>query len=151
MRMRSSISRHPELVSGSIFPHTRSKRGEAQPHRKVAPLGVRAVDQIDLPRSLPVFQLLLAGNRALHVAEHLEVNEPVDRIAGREALGHTFAVLPQSLHQVRRHADVSRAVVPAGEDVDAGVALNWHNSKHAARWMLKQVQHDEVFGGISCR
>ena len=139
--------RHPELVSGSISPHARSEGWETEPHRKVAPLGVRAVDQIDLPRPLPVFQLLLAGNRALHVAEHLEVDEPVDGVARGEAARDAFPVLRQPLHEVGRYADVGRAVVPACKDVDARLLLGRHGSEHAARWTLKQVQGDGVLGG----
>jgi len=143
--------RHPELVSGSILQRARSDRFKAEPHREVAPFRVRAVDEVDLPVAVPAFQLLFTRNGAFHVTEHFEVNEAIDIVARGEAGRATIAVLADPLHQVRRNTNVEGAVVPAGEDVDARVPFVRHGSDDAARWMLKQVQHDEVFWEASCR
>ena len=135
--------RHPELVSGSIPPPALSKRRQAQSHRQVHPLRVLGVDQVDLPLPMPVLELLLPGNGVFHVAEHLEVDEPVDLVAAGEARQQPLAMLDKPLEQVRSDPDVDRAVVPAREEIDARIALLRHGSERAAKWTLKQVQGDE--------
>ena len=134
--------RHPELVSGSIPRFARRKRGKAEAHRKVAPMRVGRLDQIDLPRTVPVLQLLLAGNRREHVAVHLEPHEPLDLVLPGEAWRHRFAMLPQAGFEVGRDADVEGAARLACQNVDARVALAGHGAEFAARWTLKQVQGD---------
>ena len=141
--MNSFSSSHPELVSGSIVGPARSKRFKTQAHSKVAPFGVGRVDQVDLPFTMPVLELFFARNGPLHVTEHLEMNQPMNLVARGKARWGTVPVLPEALHEVGRHTDVDRAVVAAGKDVDARIPLIRHGSLHAARWMLKQVQHDD--------
>jgi hypothetical protein len=135
--------RHPELVSGSIPRFARSQRQQAQPHRKVPPLGVLGVDEVDLPLPVPPLELLLAQDRGLHLAEHLEVDEAVDPVAAGEAREQSLAVLHQALDQVRRDADIDRAVVPVREEINARVSLFTHAPEGAEKWTLKQVQGDE--------
>ena len=134
--------RHPELVSGSIPRFAWRQRGKAEAHRKVAPMRVGRLDQIDFPWTVPVLQLLLAGNRREHVAVHLEPHEPLDLVLPGEAWRHRFAMLPQAGLKVGRDADVEGAARLACEDVDAGVAFTSHGAGFAARWTLKQVQGD---------
>ena len=137
------LHRHPELVSGSISPHIRSQWRQAQPHRQVGPMRVRLVDQVDLPRPVPILELLLAGDDAYHVAEHFEVNQPVRLVARGKPRRCAAAVLPHAAEQVGSHADVQRAVVSARQNIDAGVALLPHGPECAAKWTLKQVQGDD--------
>ena len=137
-------SRHPELVSGPIFRFAQSKRRQAQPHRQVSPMRVSLVDQIDLPRAVPVLELLFASDSALHVAEHLEMNEAVDMVFGGMPGKCIVAMLPQPAEKVGRYADVERAVELARKDVDARVAFFAHGAERGAKWALKQVQGDEV-------
>ena len=99
-------------------------------------------DQVDLPLPPPVLELLLAGNRGEHVAMHLEPDEALYAVLAGKSFERSGPMLPQPHHQVRRYADVKRAVVPAGKDVDARIALLSHVSDSAARWTLKQVQGD---------
>ena len=47
-----------------------------------------------------------------------------------------------ALDQVAGNTNVERAERLVGEDMDARLALKPHGSVSAARWMLKQVQHD---------
>ena len=135
--------RHPELVSGPISPPTRSHRFEAQPHGQVAPFGVLAVDQVDLPLPPPVLELLLAGDRVNHLVEHLEVDEAMDPVARGETGQGVVPMLPQAPHQVGRNSDVQRAVMSACEEVDARFALDVHAPIGAEKLTLKQVQGDE--------
>ena len=156
-------SRHAELVSASILPQatsvlgdkwtpkqvqgddlpTGTKRQQAQPNRQIMPIGVLALDQIDLPLPMPAFQLLLAGNGAFHVAEQFVAHEAVDLVATGEAFDGFIAMMPQSANQVAGDAYVKRPMSLTGEDVNAGLALWSHAAENAAKWMLKQVQHDE--------
>ena len=143
-RCTTTQHRHPELVSGSIGPHTRSKRRQAQRYRKVVPVRVRLVDQIDLPLPVPVLELLLSRDRIGHVTEHLKMDEAIDLMAQGETRRRSAAMLPYPARQVGSHADVKRAVVLAREDIDARIALLPHGPESAAKWTLKQVQGDEI-------
>ncbi len=137
--------RHPELVSGSIGSFTLPKRWQTQPHSKVRPNRVTLVDQIDFPGPVPVFQLLFARNRALHVAKHFKMDKPVDRIFRRMPGRCAIAMLPNAREKVRGHANVERAVKLASKNIDARVFLFSHRWSIAARWTLKQVQGDGIF------
>jgi hypothetical protein len=110
------------------------------------------VDQVDLPRPVPALELLLAQDRILHVAEHLEMDEAIDLVARRKTRRRPVAMLPHPAEQVRRDADVQRAVVPARQHIDARVAFLPHGPEPAAKWTLKQVQGDEEGLGleVSC-
>ena len=136
--------RHPELVSGSISPLARSHRLKAETHGQIPPFGVLGIDQVELPLPVPALELLLAGDGAVHVAECIEMDEPGDAVAGGEAGDGAGAVFPQAFHQVGCHSDIERAVMAAGEDVDARDALELHDAGSADGWTLKQVQGDEI-------
>ena len=142
------LPRHPELVSGSIARHTRSKRGQAQPHRQVMPIAIGRVDQADFPLPVPVLELLLARDRGDHVAEHLKMDQPVHLVARRKPRRRRIAVLPKAGDEIGRHADIQRAIVPARQNIDARVALLPHGPERAAKWTLKQVQGDEKGVGM---
>ena len=101
-----------------------------------------SLDQIDFPLTVPALQLLFAQDRRLHVAEHFEAHEAMDLVPCDEATGNAFAVLPEPLHKVGCDPDIERSTRLAREDVDAGFAFERHPPVIAARWMLKQVQHD---------
>ena len=137
--------RHPELVSGSIWPHTLPKRRQTQPHRQINPLRIMLIDQIDLPRAMPVFQLLFAQDRALHVPKQLKVHQLVDRIFGRMPRRHVIAMLVKPLKQVRGHADIERAVKLTRKDIHARLLFLSHVKSLAEEWTLKQVQGDGIF------
>jgi hypothetical protein len=90
---------------------------------------VVAFDQVDLPRPVPALQLLLAGDRAVHVAEPFEVDEAEYLVAGGEAFDDAAPVLVQAGEKVGGDADVQRTVRLAGEDVDAGLPV--HRTFHS--------------------
>ena len=99
-------------------------------------------DQIDFPLTVPTLQLFLAHDRKLHVAEHLEADQTVDSVTAGETAGDALPVPVEPLDEAARHADIQRSTRLAREDVDAGFAFDRHAPVIAARWMLKQVQHD---------
>ena len=160
--------RHPELVSGSISPRSQAVigagwmlkrvqhdgyrtsvayRGQSQVYAQIDPLRVFGFDQIDLPASVPVFQLFLSRGRARHIAEHFKADKTIYRILRRISGRQLIAVLMKAMDKVRRYADVKRAVGFAGEYVDAGLFRLSHGRYMDAPWTLKQVQGD-AFRGI---
>ena len=139
--------RHPELVSGSIAKLALPNRRQAQPHRQINPLRVFGIDEIDFPRPMPVFQLLLARNGRLHCAENFEMDQSVDCIFGSMPWHQTAAMLRKPFQKVRGDTDVERAVKLAGKYIYARLLFLSHWQSLAAKWTLKQVQGDGVGNG----
>ena len=144
MRRTPLKDRHPELVAGSIVPPVRSNRRQTQPHRKVMPIRVVTVDKIDLPRSVPVFELLFARDCGDHGPVDFEVNQPVDGVTFGETRLSALAMLPHPAEQIRGHAAVERAVILARKNIHAWDPLLPHGPECAAKWTLKQVQGDGI-------
>jgi hypothetical protein len=139
--------RHPELVSGSISRFARRNGWQTQPHRQISPMRVMLVDQVDLPRPMPVLELLLTHNCWFHLAKHLKMDQAINRIFGGKAGKGFVAVLPQAGDQVRRHANVKRTIGFARKNINTGLTFLSHGRSLAAKWTLKQVQGDGLFGG----
>ena len=91
---------------------------------------------------MPALQLLLAQDGLLHVAEHLEAHETMDLVARRKSACKALPVLIETLHKIAGDADINRSARLTRKDVDAWGTLDRHAWVIAARWMLKQVQHD---------
>ena len=157
------IPRHPELVSGSILRTAQVvivarwmlkrvqhdgglgfQRRQPNTNRQIDPLRVFRFNQIDLPLAMPVLQLFFARDRTRHIVEHFKPDEPVDSIFGRIAGGKFAAMLIKAREQVRRYADIQRAIRLAGQYIDARVFGFWHSLFIESRWTLKQVQGDEL-------
>jgi hypothetical protein len=102
-----------------------------------------ALDQIDLPLAVPALELLLAQDGGLHAAEHLEPDEAMDGVTPGETGNAIGAMLVKSAYKVGRYADVERAIGLAAQNIDARLFVH-RNAQPAAKWMLKQVQHDVV-------
>ena len=135
--------RHPELVSGPIVPHVRSKRRQPQPHRQVRPMRVALVDQVDFPRPVPAFKLFFAQDCRFHPAEQLKVDETMNAVTRGMSRQRVIAMLPKPTDQMGSHANVKRSIKPTGQNVDARLlVLSSHAWNDAAKWALKQVQGD---------
>ena len=143
-----SDTRHPELVSGSIGRFNRTKRWQAQPNGKIAPLWIALVDQVDFPLPVPPLQLLLAQDCRFHFTKQFIVNQPVDFMARSKTGQSIVPVLPHSPKQIGRNPNVKRAVMPAGQNINARKTLLPHRTECGAKWTLKQVQGDEVGLGL---
>ncbi len=142
--------RHPELVSGSIVRLALPNWWQTQPDRKVSPMRVSIIDQIDFPRAAPILELLLPRNGCLHRDKHLKMHQIIYTIFGRMAARQTITMLRQAFQQIRRDANVNRAVMLAGEYVYAGLSFLSHQWSVVAKWTLKKVQGDVISGKISC-
>ncbi len=163
----SHFLRHPELVSGSISPAGSGRaarwmlkrvqhdvageglvpfyRRQTQPHRQIGPMWVFAVNQVYLPWPVPVFKLFFPRNGGAHIAKQFKADKSIDGVFGGEPIRHFQAVLLHTLHQVRRYANIKRAVMLACQHIDAGLLFFSHRSSDALKWTLKQVQGDGMF------
>jgi len=117
---------------------------QTQPDCQIMPVGVLALDQIDLPLSVPAFELFLSRDGGAHVTEDFITDEAMDGISGGKPVDCTIPVLPQPRDQIAADADIECTVWLAGEDIDARVALNRHDTERGEEWTLKQVQGDEI-------
>jgi hypothetical protein len=165
--------RHAELVSASIGPQKPEPcvagwtleqvqgegdgRGQGDPisnqaspqwlkakaRREIKPLRILALDKIDFPLTVPALQLLFACDGSFHVSEKLVANQNVNGMATGESRHRVRAMLVQSGKKSRRYADVQRAVGLAGQNINARLLVD-HRAELGPRWMLKQVQHDEI-------
>jgi hypothetical protein len=147
MRTAISTPRHAELVSASIVPRARTQRRQTQTHRQIPPLRIIFGNQIDFPSAMPALKLFLPQDCAGHFGKQLVVNETVHGIPSSKSSHSVVAMLPQPTDEVGRYPDIQRAVIAARKDLRARQLLvSGHAAGCAARWMLKQVQHDKGEG-----
>jgi hypothetical protein len=90
---------------------------------KIIPIRIEFFDQTNFPRSIPLFQSLLALDRILDIAELFEIDQFVDFVFLRETLGQFQAMLADPSNDVIGYTDVQRAADAAGEDVDSSCVL----------------------------
>jgi hypothetical protein len=77
-----------------------------QPGCKVKPLRVLRLDQFDLPRALPFFDLLFAAKRRFPIVVSFVPDKPIDTIFGGEARNRFRLVFPDTLRQIGGDAGV---------------------------------------------
>jgi hypothetical protein len=118
---------------------------QTQPSGQICPMRIDAVDKIDLPWPVPVFQLFFPRNGTDHIAKYFEMNQPVHTIFGSKSIGVFVSMLIHTLHQIGRDADINRAVMAARQHIDAGLLFFSRRSSDALKWTLKQVQGDGLF------
>ena len=94
---------------------------------EVLPVGIGCLDQVDLPLSAPLLQLLLARNSVPHVDVTLRVDQTPNAIAIRVLAASPGSVLVDATAEIVCHANVERAARPAGEDVDPVKSLHGPN------------------------
>jgi hypothetical protein len=140
-----SSRRHPELVSGSTLRHILHDGRQTKANSQIHPFRVLGTNEVDFPSPMPIFQLLFARNRTLHVAKHFKMDQAMYRIFGRMSGHHGAAMLIKTIEQVRGYADIKRTVRLARQNVHAGVFSRFHQRIVAAKWTLKQVQGDGLF------
>src|SRR3546814_12720897 len=96
----------------------RWRRSAAEAAPEVGPLRIVALDQVDLPRARPALQRLLAADCRLDAVKHIEIDEGLHALPLREAFDEPLAMLIDAAWQVVCHADVERAIGPAGKTID---------------------------------
>jgi len=85
---------------------------------QIAPLGIVLLDEMQLPLSLPLLQLLLAQDGVADTSECLVVYESVHAVTFGEAGEVTTAMLVDSTQETACHPDIERPVPFARQDVD---------------------------------
>src|SRR5262245_53214812 len=85
---------------------------------KVDPVGIRPLDQIDLPLTAPLLELLLARDRVHGIVVAFEPDEKVHSMSRSESGNGVRSMLVHPTDQISGHADVERAVFAACKDVD---------------------------------
>ena len=82
------------------------------------------LDQVDLPFTPPALELFLARNGIEHRFEHLVADEMPHIVPRRKTIIRARSMLMKPLEQIGCDADVDGAVLRAGENIDARLALD---------------------------
>src|SRR5262245_6301181 len=85
---------------------------------EVAPVRVHRKNEVDLPLSRPMLDVLLSLDRSGGSVVALVVNQHLHAIALGETRHEAFPVLKGATDQIVGHADIERAAPTIGEDVD---------------------------------
>ena len=144
--------RHPELVSGSIAQRFLRYRRHSQPDRQIHPMRIFGINQINLPRPMPILQLFFARNRGLHRAKNLKMHQSVNCIFGGVSRRHTAPMLRKPLEQIRGYADIKRAIMFACKYIYARSFLVSNALDTAAKWTLERQSPKvkQVQGDVNC-
>ena len=86
---------------------------------QIGPLRIALAHEPQLPEPVPLLDALFALDGGLDVRVHFVPDEARHGVPFREAGHEVLAVLPETLHQVRRHADVQRPPLAARKHVDS--------------------------------
>src|SRR3546814_16624260 len=91
--------------------------------------GVR--EHVELPRARPGLHRPLARDCRFLLVIALVVDGTLHAMRIREAIGQALTMLVDSPQQVVRHADIERAMRPAGEDIDV--------IRHGLEWAAQGI------------
>src|SRR5687768_5769775 len=109
--------------------HSNNIRGQ------IVPVRVDLLDQLDLPASSPLLDLLLARDRRLGGVVALVPNELVQLVLARETADDALLVFVYTLRQARRYTRVQCPVPAVCQDVNAIVwvhELDWTRNRESA-------------------
>jgi len=95
----------------------RWRGGAHQLPDEVAPAGIGAFDQLQLPEAPPFLDPPLADERPVAAGVDFEPDEAVHAVARGEALPDVLLVLPHPPGQVFGRADIQRPVPAAREEI----------------------------------
>jgi hypothetical protein len=84
---------------------------------QVFPVWIGVLDQVQLPGSIPFFQLPLALERRFSALMFLEPNQKLDAVFSSKALYSANPMFPDTAYQVVGHADIKSAITPARQNV----------------------------------
>lgn len=113
---------------------------------QVNPFRVVALDQLDFPIPVPVFQHLLPLNGTFNAVTRFEINQLCDIVFLCEARHRMRSVFVNASHKIVGHADVKRAVLSARENVDE---MSHRLSIPNAHTTSSQKAHRAYLGSIS--
>ncbi len=87
---------------------------------QIIPSRVVVFDQLDLPRTVPFFQLLLSANRTVHRRKHLVIHKHVHAVFGGKPRYGMLLVFPYSFSQITRHTYIECPISLTCQYVDHG-------------------------------
>jgi len=99
----------------------------------VFPIRVSCLNEVYLPLSRPMLDVLLALYCIQNIPMFFAPHEPSDTVFVGEALWGTLSVLPRASRKIVCHAGIERSITLAGEDVDPISVLSWHRRSPAIR------------------
>ena len=104
---------------------------------EIIPVGVAFLDQANLPRAIPAFDLLLARDRDMNVVELFVPDEKVDAISFGKTRNEPIAMLERASSQIAGDAGIKRSVAPTGENVDVVGALHTRTLSEQVKFARK--------------
>jgi len=144
-----TFSRHAELVSAShsfgtpLFHYLSPEKVYAQ----VLPLGVTLGNEVNLPLTVPVFELLLPCDGFSDTGGNLIVDQLLQVIAFRKAFYKALFVLVYSALQVVGHSNVKNLVAFISENVNVVLSLSRHGFYDSNReWQKKDPEKTDILG-----
>jgi hypothetical protein len=108
----------------------RARWSSEQRRIQVLPLGVHLLDQPDLPRTGPLLDVLFPLNGWQDLLVPLEPNQALQAVSARESRLAACSVLPTTPDNVRRYANLQRAILSVRHDVNIPAA---HLIRHRAK------------------
>src|SRR4051812_4611600 len=91
---------------------------------EIAPLEVIAFNQLDLPITLPAFQLLLAGDCFFRAFVRLDIDQAVNTVVSDKFRTLAISMLFQPFRHGVGHTYIQGSMAAAREDVDVVHARN---------------------------
>ena len=85
---------------------------------EIVPIGIELVNEAHLPCAWPFLDPRFPGNRVLDFLVALHENQPLEAIAFREPLIGSIMMFGSAAANVRRDADIERAVPSVGNNID---------------------------------
>src|SRR3982750_34410 len=86
--------------------------------KEVAPARIRRLDQLELPRPVPLLELCFAANGRREVRMQLEPCEEHDAVLLRESIVQALAMFVNALAKPPGHTDIKRAAFATRHDID---------------------------------
>src|ERR1700676_1703460 len=120
-RQKTLVARGPSTY-GSLLSQGRQRLD--QQIAEVAPFRVIALNQLDLPVTLPLLQLLLPADCLVRAIIGFDVNKAIDAVGFDKGRTFAIAVFRQTLLQGIGHPDIQGPMSSARENVDEIHARN---------------------------
>ena len=102
----------PAIRSGRVHAHLTKQR-----RVQIVPSGVLSLDQVDLPLTRPMLDVLFPLDGSQDVLVPLKERQHRDAIASGEPAAGACPVFPRSANNIVGHASVERTEGPVGHDV----------------------------------
>ena len=121
--MRSRVDGNPSTGPAARRPPSFPRKRESTSINfivQVSPCWIAFLDQLDLPRSIPLLDRLFSLDGAFHTFMNFVPNQSMNTVTFRESFYKVIPVLPSPLNEIRRDTDIQGAVWFARKDVNTG-------------------------------